>query len=113
MKPGEYPTPGCTETEVFWSAQFGYLGQVCSFCLTHGQELYGVRHRISALLAQIEGIKHIQANAGIYCNHATQIPLRYIDTCLRCRLHKTLQAQAEALLGLVDRERELTGADKP
>ena len=113
MKLGECPTPGCLETQAHFSAHYDHLGRMRDFCAVHGGELLGVRERMVALFAQIEGMQRIQVNAGIYCKHAIPIPSRYIDTCLRRRLHKTLQAQGGALLVLIDRERELTGADKP
>jgi hypothetical protein len=56
VNPGDCPTLDCTSTRPSSGYDYDHLGVARCFCATHARELEGVRERIAALLAQIEGL---------------------------------------------------------
>jgi hypothetical protein len=107
VKSGECPTLNCTETQgrVFrYSAggfNYDHLGRPRTWCITHEEELRGVRGRMTALVEQVgclDRLTHFAAWADETTNSAIRL---------------TLVAQGALLVKLIKREYELTGVAEP
>jgi flagellar biosynthesis regulator FlaF len=86
---------------VVGTQDYDHFGKLVRFCGVHGYELTGVRRRIAALLAQIEGMNRLVHFAA------------FADEQVNRELRATLVAQGVLLVQLIKRERELTGAAEP
>ena len=107
MIPGDCPTPGCKSTLGAGECGFDHFGRLQWWCSQHTMELQGVRERITALLAQIEGMNRVLCH--ILHEHPAP-PLPFKD-CVRCEIEKTVREQGALLVQLIKRERELTGVE--
>jgi hypothetical protein len=93
-------TPDCT-SDSFDGYLNNHLGILKPFCDAHSRELTGVRQRITALLAQIEGLNRVVR--FLSHNHVE-------EPCLACAVENTAVEQGTLLVQLIKRERVLTGA---
>jgi hypothetical protein len=84
-----------------------HMGAPQPYCREHGFELDGVRARIKALLAQIEGLK----TTLLLFFHSGNLHQGHIDCppdCIRCQVETTLRGQGAALVQLIKHERVLS-----